>query len=65
MSNYEIKLARQSGGKAGKGHNKTSTVQVHCDSIIVKQFRFNVDEAGSFKKALAKAQEYTQREASK
>ncbi len=31
-----------SGGKAGKGFNKTSTVQVRKDGCIVKQFRYEL-----------------------
>ncbi len=58
MQQYEIKLARQSDGKAGNGHNKTSTVQVFCGNLIVKTFRFNVYESGSLKAAWDKANKY-------
>jgi hypothetical protein len=33
-----------SGGKAGKGHNKTGSVQVRKGGQILKQFRFRVDD---------------------
>jgi len=55
---YEVRLAKQSGGKAGKGRNKTSTVQVLYRSCIVKLFRFDLDETGSFRKAWDKAKQY-------
>lgn len=31
-----------SGGKAGTGHNRTSTIQVRRDNMVVKQIRFNM-----------------------
>lgn len=59
---YEIRLAKQSGGKAGKGRNKTSTIQVvrisRYSGTVVKQFRFNVGELSSFIAAKTKAEEY-------
>lgn len=36
---YEIHIPT-SGGKAGKGFNKTSSLQVRKNSCIVKTFRF-------------------------
>ncbi len=57
---YEIRLARQSGGKAGKGRNKTSTVQVFCGSCIVRSFRFSVDDVHSLQAAWVKAREYVE-----
>lgn len=44
-----------SGGKAGKGHNKTSTVQVMDGNMLVKQFRFKVGDSESYRKAREKA----------
>jgi hypothetical protein len=55
---YEIRFARQSGGKAGKGCNKTSTVQVLYGSCIVKQFRFLMGNSQSIEQAIAKAEAY-------
>ena len=46
-----------SGGKAGKGCNKTSSLQVRKDNMIVKQFRFTVNDPVSRKKAMDKARE--------
>lgn len=60
MSEYTIRLARQTGGKAGKGHNKTSTVQVFQDSMIVKQFRFLTNDPESLKRATEKAKTFVQ-----
>lgn len=44
-----------SGGKAGKGYNKTSTIQVWQGSQIVKQIRFTVLDEASRKRAYEKA----------
>ena len=33
-----------SGGKAGKGLNKTSSLQVRMDGCILKQFRFKTSD---------------------
>lgn len=56
---YKIKLPIQSGGKAGKGHNKTSTIQVIYEGIMVaKQIRYTVADPASKNKAIKKALEY-------
>jgi hypothetical protein len=48
-----------SGGKAGKGCNRTSTIQIRKHgTFILKQFRFIVSDAGSRAKAMAKAKRY-------
>jgi hypothetical protein len=50
---YELHLP-MSGGKAGKGYQKTSSIQVRRNNVIVKQFRFKVDglsTQAAFKKA--------------
>jgi hypothetical protein len=52
---YTIRAARSTGGKAGKGRNKTSTVQVLKDDMLVKAVRFKVDSAESWTKARTKA----------
>ena len=57
MNGYECHLPT-SGGKAGKGHQKTSTIQVRKDNRIVKQFRFTIDDNESRKAAVAKAKEF-------
>ena len=56
----KIKVAKPTGGKAGKGHNKTSTVQIldmEC-STILKQFRFYVKDTVSKLKAFKKAKAF-------
>jgi len=60
---YHICDARPSGGKAGKGRNKTSTVQVLDDTdpdcaILLKSFRFNVGSSESHREAWDKARTY-------
>lgn len=52
---YLVKDARRTGGKAGKGHNKTSTVQVLYCSMLIKQVRYKIGESGSRREAWAKA----------
>lgn len=52
---FTIQAARQSGGKAGKGRNKTSTVQVLFDGFICKSFRFEMHNPESLKNATKKA----------
>lgn len=41
---YTILQAKQTGGKAGKGHNKTSTLQImkSGENIIIKQIKFDI-----------------------
>ena len=58
MAGYQIRLAKQSGGKAGKGCNKTSTVQVLHNSMLIKSFRFVVDSVSSHAKAIMRAEMY-------
>jgi hypothetical protein len=52
---YDVRLARSTGGKAGRGHNKTSTVQVFKDSFLKKQFRYRVGDTESYVRAEQKA----------
>ena len=47
-----------SGGKAGKGNAKTSTVQVVDGNFLVKQFRFVVADPESKQRAMQKAWQY-------
>lgn len=57
---YSIHLP-ESGGKAGKGHNKTSTIQLRKESgggyLIVASKRFTMDDPESRKAALRKVRE--------
>ena len=54
----------QSGGKAGKGRNKTSSIQVFKDGWIRKHFRFTVANNGALV-ALANATAWAQAEIDK
>ena len=54
LNGYEFFLP-QSGGKAGFGHNRTSTIQVRRDNCVVKQIRFTVDSKESRSKAVVAA----------
>ena len=63
LSNVNIVEARKTGGKAGNGRNKTSTIQVieivgNKGYNILKQFRFNLMDESSKQKAKQKAKEY-------
>lgn len=49
---YEIADSNGRGGKAGKGHNKTATIQVReplrpGEYLLLKQFRYKVDDLDS------------------
>ena len=60
---FHICDARPTGGKAGKGNNKTSTVQVFDDTdtdcaFLIKMFRFKVGDLQSYVKAKQKARTY-------
>lgn len=49
-----------SGGKAGRGRQKTSTIQVRRDGLIIKQFRFSVADQQTRLKAIVKAKKYVE-----
>lgn len=59
---HVIKHARQTGGKAGKGRNRTSTVQVLKEigeyDVLVKHFRYVVGDRESELRAFRKAVEH-------
>ena len=57
INGFEIHLPT-SGGKAGKGHAKTSTIQIRKDNVIVKQFRFVIADLDSKNKAIGAAKKY-------
>lgn len=56
---YEISTSNQRGGKAGRGHNKTSTVQVRKPIpngyLLEKAYRYRVGDAHGYSNALHKA----------
>lgn len=47
-----------SGGKAGTGHQKTSTIQVRKGPFIIKQFRFVMGDQASQSAAIQKAKAF-------
>lgn len=57
-----IKTANPTGGKAGKGFNKTSTIQVLEPSgdmlTLVKQIRYKVGDSASLETAIKKARDF-------
>ena len=55
---YTVRKARNTGGKAGYGHNKTLTVQVVQDIFIKKSFRFTVGMPSSYRKAIRYAKKF-------
>lgn len=57
LNGYEIHVPT-SGGKAGKGRAKTSTIQVRKDCMIVKVFRFTIDNASSRIAAMLSAKSF-------
>ncbi len=54
VDRFELRETR-SGGKAGKGHNKTASIQVLSESMIKKQFRYFIDDKQSRREAIIKA----------
>lgn len=57
IGSYEVHLPT-SGGKAGRGCNKTSTLQVRYGGVVLKQFRFTVADFESRKAATRKAKDF-------
>ncbi len=59
---YVIRQADSAGGKAGRGHNKTSTIQVREPMpdgyLLKKSFRWRVADRNSLNKAIEKAKKY-------
>ena len=56
---YRVTLAQQVGDKAGRGHNKTSSVRVQEGvGRILKRWKFFVDDPVSKVKALKKARDW-------
>lgn len=62
LDNVVIRHAKNTGGKAGKGCNKTSTLQVvelfSNGAMLLKQFRYTVNDIESYYTALDKARGY-------
>lgn len=64
---FPIRLAKPTGGKAGLGCNKTSSIQIVSEQTdgcftIERTIRYNVNDRPSFKKALNKAHTWIDKE---
>lgn len=57
MNGYEFHLPT-SGGKAGTGFQKTSTIQIRKGGIIIKQIRFVIGDPAKRREAVAKAKDF-------
>jgi hypothetical protein len=62
-NNIKIVEERPTGGKAGRHYNKTSTILIidvmsNLGYIILKQFRFKINDKISKKKAIEKAEKF-------
>lgn len=57
LHGYEVHIP-MSGGKAGKGNNVTSTLQIRRDGCIVKQIRFVLTDPSGRSEAVRKAKDY-------
>lgn len=55
---YIVRKANPSGGKAGAGKNKTSTIQVLYNNVKIRQWRYNTSDYGSYLKAKKDAIEW-------
>jgi hypothetical protein len=60
IGKFEVHLPT-SGGKAGKGRQVTSSLQVRRGGAIVAQFRFRVSDPDSRKGAVAKARAFIEK----
>lgn len=56
LNGYEIHIPI-SGGKAGRGGNVTSSIQVRLNHQIIRSFRFNLF-GGSHERAIRRAKEF-------
>lgn len=55
VGDYRIEKANPTGGKAGKGHNVTSTIQVFRGQHMMKDFRYAVGNPRSYFEAVRRA----------
>jgi hypothetical protein len=62
INGFELHLP-MTGGKAGKGHNVTSTFQLRKNGAIAKQFRFTLNKKESRQAALKKAHDFVRQNA--
>ncbi len=54
----EIRESNGLGGKAGRGRNKTATIQIIEGRMLIKQFRYLVGHPDSKRNAILKAKAY-------
>lgn len=64
LHGYEIHLTT-SGGQAGRGHNRTASLQVRHNGMIVKTVRFVADDLADRAKATDKVRSWIAAEAQK
>lgn len=64
VGRYTIRHAKKTGGKAGKGNNKTSTIQVYFKRYytVIKSFVYKVDDVFSLMTAVNKAEAFAKTE---
>lgn len=55
VGEYRIEKANPTGGKAGKGHTQTSTIQIFNGQHMIKDFRYAVGNTKSYFEAVNKA----------
>jgi len=55
---YIVKPASPTGGKAGRGYNKTSTIQIIENMCVIKAFRFKMNDFNSRAQAVQKAKSF-------
>ena len=60
---FVIKTAKPTGGKAGKGRNKTTTLMVFdpVEGLLLKLFRYTLNDLQSFYSARLKAYDYIEK----
>ncbi len=64
---FLIKTAKPTGGKAGKGRNKTTTLMVidPVEGLLLKLFRYSVGDLQSFYSARLKAYSWVEQRLTK
>ncbi len=64
---FLIKTAKPTGGKAGKGRNKTTTLMVFdpVEGLLLKLFRYTLGDLQSYYSARVKAYDYIEQRLTK
>lgn len=55
---FVIKHARPSGGKAGKGRNKTTSIQVFKSNMVRKSISYKKNDDNEYQLAVLKARDW-------